>query len=78
MDLNTLNEINDLVNKYNAVLLPVVKGRKLEDIKKIYDLGFTDFGENRMEELLNHKKIFQNANFLSDLGRKRSLKTTDL
>ena len=63
MDLNTLNEINDLVNKYNAVLLPVVKGRKLEDIKKIYDLGFTDFGENRMEELLNHKKIFQNANF---------------
>ena len=63
MDINSLNEINNLAKKYKAVLLPVVKGRKSEEINKIYNLGFTNFGENRIEELLKHKKIYTKATF---------------
>ena len=44
MDIKALNKINNLVEKYNAQLLPVIKDRKFEDIKKIYDLGFKEFG----------------------------------
>ena len=37
MDLEVLNEINNLANKYNAQLLPVIKDKKYEDIKRVYN-----------------------------------------
>ncbi len=63
MDLDALNKINSLVKKYNAQLLPVVKDKKIEDIKKLYDLGFREFGENRLEQLLAHKNYLKDGKF---------------
>tara|TARA_Y100000591_G_C21784939_1_gene673231 strand:- start:155 stop:769 length:615 start_codon:yes stop_codon:yes gene_type:complete len=63
MDLTILNEISDEVQKYDARLLPVIKGRKTEEILKVYSEGFREFGENRLEELLDHKSNLKDCNF---------------
>ena len=63
MDLTMLNEISDEVKKYNARLLPVIKGREAEEILKVYNEGFREFGENRLEELLDHKSNFNDCHF---------------
>tara|TARA_B100000686_G_scaffold271262_1_gene287902 strand:+ start:805 stop:1419 length:615 start_codon:yes stop_codon:yes gene_type:complete len=63
MDLNMLNKISNKVEKYNAQLLPVIKDRKFEDIIKIYNLGFEEFGENRLKQLKEHKNKLQDAKF---------------
>jgi len=63
MDVTMLNEISDEVKKYNARLLPVIKGRKTEEISKVYNEGFREFGENRLEELLDHKINFKDCHF---------------
>ena len=63
MDIESLDKINNLVGKYNAQLLPVIKDRKIEDIEKIYNLDFKEFGENRLEQLLEHKKKLKEAQF---------------
>ena len=49
MDLKVLNDINNLAIQYKAKLLPVIKDKKYEDIKQVYDQGFREFGENRIE-----------------------------
>ena len=58
-----LIEINDLVNKYNAVLLPVVKGRKLEDIKKTnyYESDEVHTLEYKVNKLKKENKMFKKA-----------------
>ena len=63
MDVTMLNEISDEVKKYNARLLPVIKGRETEDILKVYNEGFREFGENRLNELLDHKSNFKDCHF---------------
>ena len=63
MDLNKLNEILELVKKYNSKLLPVIKGRNKSDILQIYNQGFREFGENRLDELLDHKIFLPEASF---------------
>ena len=63
MDLIALNKLSNLVEKYNARLLPVIKDKKLEDIKKVYDEGYREFGENRLEQLLDHKDKLKDAKF---------------
>ena len=63
MDLKMLNEISNKVYKYNAQLLPVVKDRKIEDIIKIYNSGFEEFGENRLDQLIEHKNKLQHVKF---------------
>ena len=63
MDIKLLQDINNLTNKYNAQLLPVIKDKKFEDIKEVYDLGFREFGENRLEQLLDHKIKLEKAMF---------------
>ena len=63
MDLNILHEISDEVKKYNARLLPVIKGRETEEILKVYNEGFREFGENRLDELLDHKSNLRDCNF---------------
>jgi len=55
MDIKSLQDISNLAKKYNAQLLPVIKDKKFEDIKELYDLGFREFGENRLEQLIDHK-----------------------
>tara|TARA_X000001036_G_C20515173_1_gene739769 strand:+ start:325 stop:939 length:615 start_codon:yes stop_codon:yes gene_type:complete len=63
MDLEVLNDINDLAMQYKAKLLPVIKDKKNEDIKKIYDFGFREFGENRIEQLIKHKEYLPDSKF---------------
>ena len=63
MDLRALNNLSNLVEKYNAQLLPVIKNKKFEDIKKVYDEGYREFGENRLEQLLGHKDKLKDAKF---------------
>ncbi|WP_446899324.1 YggS family pyridoxal phosphate-dependent enzyme [Clostridium sp. LBM24168] len=46
-----LNEIiKDL--RDNVTLLAVSKTKHIEDIKKVYDFGIRDFGENKVQELI--------------------------
>ena len=63
MDLKVLNDINNLAIQYKAKLLPVIKDKKNEDIKKVYEQGFREFGENRIEQLLEHREIFHDSKF---------------
>ena len=63
MDLNKFNEILELVKKYNSKLLPVIKGRNKSDILQIYNQGFREFGENRLDELSDHKIFLPEASF---------------
>ena len=63
MDIKALEEISNLTEKYNAQLLPVIKDKKFEDIKKLYDLGYREFGENRLEQLLDHKIKLKEGKF---------------
>ena len=63
MDLKALEDIRNLSIKYNAQLLPVIKDKKFEDIKKVYDSGFREFGENRLEQLYDHKAKLKDAKF---------------
>ena len=63
MDIESLDKINKLVAKYNAQLLPVIKDKKREDIETIYKMDFKEFGENRLEQLLEHKKNMKEAKF---------------
>ena len=63
MDIKVLDEISNLAKKYNAQLLPVIKDKKFEDIKKLYDLGIREFGENRLDQLLDHKDKLKESKF---------------
>ena len=63
MDLKELIKIRKLADDYSAQLLPVIKDRKIEEIKKVYDEGYREFGENRLEQLLVHKNEFEDAKF---------------
>ena len=63
MDLIMLHQIRDDIQKYNARLLPVIKGRTIKEILKVYEEGFREFGENRLEELLNHKISLNDCHF---------------
>ncbi len=63
MDVKKINEIKKLTDKYNAQLLPVIKDKKIEDIRKVYESGFIEFGENRLEQLLVHKDKFKDMKF---------------
>ena len=63
MDIKLLEDISNITKKYNAQLLPVIKDKKFEDIKEVYDFGFREFGENRLEQLLDHKSKFEKAMF---------------
>ena len=63
MDIKKLSEISNLVEKYNAKLLPVVKGKNIDDIKKIYEFGYREFGENRLDQLLEHKSELLDSRF---------------
>ena len=63
MDIKVLDEVSNLAEKYNAQLLPVIKDKKFEDIKKLYDLGYREFGENRLDQLLDHKVKLKEAKF---------------
>ena len=63
LDLNNLQKILELVKNYNSKLLPVIKGRNEKDILQIYNEGFREFGENRLNELSDHAKFLPEASY---------------
>ncbi len=63
MDLKNLEKISEKIEQYNCALLAVVKNQKISDIKQLVDFGISNLGENRVDELSNHKKEFPNENY---------------
>lgn len=49
------DKINQKLKNYAARLVVVSKTRSTDEIQKIYDLGHRDFGENRVQELMDKK-----------------------
>ena len=63
MEISKLELINSKVVSYGAKLLPVVKSRTNEEIKFLYEFGFREFGENRLEDYYLHSEEFNDAIF---------------
>ena len=63
LDLNNLYKILELLRNYNCKLLPVIKGRNEEDILQLYNEGFREFGENRLNELSDHARFLPEPSF---------------
>ena len=63
MDLSELETINSKIVSYGAKLLPVVKNRTNEEIKFLYEFGFTEFGENRLTDFNLHKSYYKDVDY---------------
>ena len=64
MDIEkNLNSISKKLSNYNAKLIPVIKNRTVEEVKEVYDYGFREFGENRLEDYYLHSEKFNDAIF---------------
>ena len=64
MDIEkNLNSISKKLSNYDAKLIPVIKNRTVEEVKKVYDCGFREFGENRLEDYYLHSENFNDAIF---------------
>ena len=51
ININKFEEIKTELREYpSTALMVVTKNRDIEDIKKLFDLGHTVFGENRVQE----------------------------
>ena len=64
MDIEkNLNTISKKLSNYSAKLIPVIKNRTVEEVKEVYDCGFREFGENRLEDYFLHSDKFYDAVF---------------
>ena len=64
MDIEkNLNTISKKLSNYNAKLIPVIKNRTVEEVKKVYNCGFREFGENRLDDYFLHSDKFDDAVF---------------
>ena len=64
MDIEkNLNSISKKLSNYNAKLIPVIKNRTVEEVKEVYNYGFREFGENRLEDYFLHSEEFSDAIF---------------
>ena len=64
MDIEkNLNSISKKLSNYDAKLIPVIKNRTVDEVKKVYDYGFREFGENRLEDYYLHSEKFHDAIF---------------
>ena len=50
-------------DSYNAKLIPVIKNRTVEEVKEVYNCGFREFGENRLDDYFLHSDKFDDAVF---------------
>jgi pyridoxal phosphate enzyme (YggS family) len=60
---DNLVDIENVLVKYNAKLLPVVKNREFKEVKEIYDFGYREFAENRLEDYYRHIREIKDAQF---------------
>ena len=64
MDIEkNLSTISKKLSNYNAKLIPVVKNRTVEEVKEVYNCGFREFGENRLDDFFLHSDKFDDAVF---------------
>ena len=63
MEISNLDLINSKVVSYSAKLLPVVKSRTNEEIKFLYEFGFREFGENRLNDFNLHKTVYKDIDY---------------
>lgn len=49
---DNINSIENDLKNYDAMLLAVTKTHGVDKIKEVYDYGLRDFGENKVQELL--------------------------
>ena len=47
-----IKKIQEEIKKYKVTLICVSKTRSIEEIKKAYQTGIRDFGENTVKELI--------------------------
>ena len=64
MDIEkNLSTISKKLSNYNAKLIPVIKNRTIEEVKEVYNCGFREFGENRLDDYFLHSDKFDDAVF---------------
>ena len=64
MDIEkNLNTISKKLSNYNAKLIPVIKNRTVEEVNEVYNCGFREFGENRLDDYFLHSDKFDDAVF---------------
>ena len=64
MDIEkNLSTISKKLSNYNAKLIPVIKNRTVEEVKEVYNCGFREFGENRLDDYFLHSDKFDDAVF---------------
>lgn len=64
MDIEkNLSNISKKLSNYNAKLIPVIKNRTVEEVKEVYNCGFREFGENRLDDYFLHSDKFDDAVF---------------
>ncbi len=61
MDINKVNNIQNSLG--TAKLIAVTKNQDIEAVKLLFDNGYTEFGENKLQELIKKKEILPNANW---------------
>lgn len=62
MNINKVNEIRNSIGD-NTTLVAVTKNQSIEDVQVLYDNGYRQFGENKLQELVKKKEIFPDANW---------------
>ena len=55
MDPIALNNVANIAKEHHATLIAVSKTYPVSDIREVYNAGIRDFGENRVQELLDKK-----------------------
>ena len=64
MDIEkNLSTISKKLSNYNAKLIPVIKNRTVEEVKEVYNCGFREFAENRLDDYFLHSDKFDDAVF---------------
>jgi len=56
-----LDRLVATIESYNAKLLPVVKNKQSHEIKFLYDYGFSEFAENKINDFEIHSKDFNDV-----------------
>jgi pyridoxal phosphate enzyme (YggS family) len=77
MNLNKFNSISNKLESHQR-LIAVSKGQDLEKIKKLYEMGQRDFGENFLQELKEKKAILPSDIRWHFLGNIQSNKIKDI
>ena len=64
MDIEkNLSTISKKLSNYNAKLIPVIKNRTVAEVQEVYNCGFREFGENRLDDYFLHSDKFDDAVF---------------